>query len=576
MKDFNTLGLPDQLVANLSKNKFTVPTLIQEKSIPHALEGRDILGTAQTGTGKTLAFGLPLVNNLLLKPKTISLVITPTRELAVQVLDSLKFLLEGSKINTALLIGGEPITKQIKALDRRPRLIVGTPGRINDHLNKKTLSLRATDFVVLDETDRMLDLGFSIQINTILEYISTECQMLLFSATLPSSVANITQKYLKDPVRVSAGEVFKPAANIKQELIYIEDSEKHNNLLEQLNTREGSVIVFVKTKISADKIALFLKSKNHQAEAIHGNLTYGKRKHVISGFHKCKYRVLVATDIAARGLDIPHIKHVINYDLPQCPEDYIHRIGRTARAGSKGEAICFISSGDKKKWYAIEYLLYPERKLKKPTPEVRSRRSRSPYRENENSSGNRYGRPFNKSSKFSGESGERTYDRRSNWDNGNSSDRNSNRNSNWNNGNSSDRNSNRSSDWNAGRNSDRKSGWNSNRSSDGNSDWNAGGKSNWNSDGNSGRNSNRSSDRNSDWGFSSQRRDSKDSGNKKFNNSYNKDSFNRRDKDSQGAAGSGDRKYGKSSYDNNNRKVNSEGGGDFKKSSDKTKVINVV
>lgn len=365
MKNFEMLGLPTSLVSNLQAMNFVSPTPIQEKSIPPALEGRDILGSAQTGTGKTLAFGIPLVNNLILKPQALSLVITPTRELAMQVLKSLSVLLKNQHINTVLLIGGEDINKQLKALSRKPRLIVGTPGRINDHLQRKSLFLQKANFLVLDETDRMLDMGFSIQINAIMDYMPSNRQMLLFSATLPSSIVNITKKYLNNPLRVSVGSTSTPISNIKQEVMYVSDSEKYTKLLNQLDIRKGSIIVFVKTKVSADKIAFSLRKKKYNAEAIHGDLRYNKRKFIIEGFHKCKYRILVATDIAARGLDIPHIEHVINYDLPQCPEDYIHRIGRTARAGAKGEAICFVSPGDKRKWQNIECLMDPTKKVKK-------------------------------------------------------------------------------------------------------------------------------------------------------------------------------------------------------------------
>lgn len=354
------MGLPDALNCALRHMQFNEPTPIQVKAIPLALEGRDILGSAQTGTGKTGAFGIPLIARLLLNPRGSALVMTPTRELAAQVMSHLQVMLgKQSKIRSALLIGGEPMPKQLQQIRSRPRLIVGTPGRINDHLKRGNLMLHDTDFLVLDETDRMLDMGFTIQIENVMKYMPAKRQTLLFSATIPKNIARIAAKYLNNPVHVAVNTTSAPAANIKQDILRIKEVEKYPSLLTQLNERKGSIIIFVKTKYGTEKMAARLSSEGHSADAIHGDLRQNKRDRVIAAFRKKKYRILVATDVAARGLDIPHIEHVINYDLPQCAEDYIHRIGRTARAGARGAALNLVTPADKGKWRAIDRLLNP-------------------------------------------------------------------------------------------------------------------------------------------------------------------------------------------------------------------------
>ena len=364
MENFDSLGLPRVLMQALAHLKFTTPTPIQAAAIPVALEGRDILGSAQTGTGKTGAFGIPLIAHLIKNPQASALVMTPTRELAVQVIALMEQLLgSNSGIRTALIIGGEPMSKQLRQLQQRPRLIVGTPGRINDHLTRRTLKLQSTDFLVLDETDRMLDMGFGIQIDAILAQMpATKRQTLLFSATLPANIVKLSSKYMTDPERISVGETHLPIERIKQENITLKEEEKYDQLLVQLQQRQGSIIVFVKTKWGTEKMAKKLRAINHAADAIHGDLRQRERDKAISDFRSKKTRIMIATDIAARGLDIPHIEHVINFDLPQCPEDYIHRIGRTARNGAEGEAVNLITGQDRKKWLAIQRLLNPGQK----------------------------------------------------------------------------------------------------------------------------------------------------------------------------------------------------------------------
>lgn len=360
MSDFSQFGLPAQLNTALERMKYTTPTPIQQQAIPLALKGHDILGSAQTGTGKTAAFGIPLVARILNNPRGNAIVLTPTRELASQVMEVITQLLgQRSFVQAVLLIGGDSMHKQTAQLRMRPRIIVGTPGRINDHLERGNLILHDTNFLVLDETDRMLDMGFGIQIDRIVKFLPQTRQTLMFSATLPPEIVKMSAKYLKSPERIAVGAVNAPIVKIQQEIIHVSDSGKYDELNKQIAARSGSIIVFVKTKRGADRLSERLNKQGNKTDTIHGDLHQRKREKVIQGFRDMKFRILVATDIAARGLDIPHIEHVINYDLPQCPEDYIHRIGRTARNGSEGSAVCFISPDDGLKWRAIHRLLNP-------------------------------------------------------------------------------------------------------------------------------------------------------------------------------------------------------------------------
>jgi len=351
--DFSGFGLSPKLMQSLVRMQFTVPTPIQAMAIPLALAGRDILGSAQTGTGKTGAFGIPLINKLIDNPEATAVVLTPTRELATQVMAALQQMIPVPNIRTALLIGGEPMPRQFRQLHAHPRLIVGTPGRINDHLMRGSLRLNSARFLVLDETDRMLDMGFGVQIERIVDKMPKERQTMMFSATLPPEIVKMSNKYLVNPERISAGSTTEAAPNIQQELVQVSDADKYPRLLEHLNGSTCTVIVFVKTKYGTEKLADKLCKLNLAADAVHGDLKQSRRDRVIRDFREKKFRILVATDLASRGLDIPHIELVINYDMPQCPEDYIHRIGRTARAGASGKAVNLLASGDRDKWRAI-------------------------------------------------------------------------------------------------------------------------------------------------------------------------------------------------------------------------------
>ncbi len=363
--NFSDLNIENKLKRSIELAEFKTPTPIQSKSIPISLEGKDVLGTAQTGTGKTLAFTIPMLNKLLKDKQAMALIICPTRELATQVMETvLKLNIREIGIGNALLIGGESMQKQLRQLKKRARIIVGTPGRINDHIERKSLNLSRVNYLVLDETDRMLDMGFTPQIEIILKFIPKDHQTLLFSATLPENILKISQKYLNNPERVSVGSLSTPIEKIKQETFQITADKKYHELINQLVERSGSILVFVKTKHGADKIVKRLKYDGHKADAIHGNLRQSKRDRVIRGFRNGNSRILIATDVAARGLDIPVIKHVINYDLPQVPEDYIHRIGRTGRAGKDGSALTFLTNNDRSMWRSIQKLIDPNFKVK--------------------------------------------------------------------------------------------------------------------------------------------------------------------------------------------------------------------
>ena len=333
-----------------------------------------------TGSGKTAAFCIPMIARMLANSRGSALIMLPTRELANQVEAVIKQLLGPyGTIKSALLIGGESMPKQQAALRMRPRIIVGTPGRIIDHLQRGSLMLHDATYLVLDETDRMLDMGFEDQIMQVLKYLPQQRQTLLFSATLPPAILKLSEKYLRNPSRVEVGETNKVADRIDNKSVNVTNEEKYNLLLRELKERTGTVIIFVKAKYGTEKLAAKLKKSGFTADAIHGDLEQRQRERVLLAFREKRHRILVATDIASRGLDIPHIEHVINYDLPQAPEDYIHRLGRTARAGADGAALSFIAPEDALKWRAIQKLLNPDAKfepLPAGTPGLKKKRSR--------------------------------------------------------------------------------------------------------------------------------------------------------------------------------------------------------
>jgi ATP-dependent RNA helicase DeaD len=358
MKTFQDLSLPSGLSKALQVMQFNEPTPIQAKAIPIALTGKDLIGCAQTGTGKTAAFCIPILLKLIENPKKNALVLAPTRELIQQIEIVWRNLTKYyPEMFSAAIIGGASMVPQIRALSRGPRIIFATPGRLMDHLNRRNVNLSKTAILVLDEADRMLDMGFAPQLTQILKYLPTDRQTLLFTATWEAQMDSLSKRYMKNPEKVSVGTVSQAATKINQTAIATSSPKKNELLLDELNARAGSVLIFARTKIRTDRVAKYLASYGMDVNRIHGGRTQGQRNSALAEFKAGKVRVLVATDIAARGLDVADIAHVINYDLPQVPEDYIHRIGRTGRAGATGNALSFITPEEKNQWFEITRLL---------------------------------------------------------------------------------------------------------------------------------------------------------------------------------------------------------------------------
>ncbi len=352
---FNNLGIAPNILTILDRLNFTNPTPIQEKSIPPALEGKDLVGIAQTGTGKTLAFGIPMIQAALNGKK--GLVVLPTRELALQVNEAMVKVGGSLNLRTAVLIGGESMYRQISALNRNPNIIIGTPGRIIDHLENKKMSLQNIKVLVLDEADRMLDMGFAPQLRKILNVLPRERQTMLFSATMPQDIIVIARAYMKLPLRVEIAPPGTTVEKVTQELFFVEKHDKPRLLEKIIHEYRGSILIFSRTKFGAKKIASGIRHMGHSAAEIHSNRSLNQRKEALDGFRNGKYRILVATDIAARGIDVKGIELVINYDLPQTSDDYVHRIGRTARAGGTGRAISFATPDQRKDVRDIERLI---------------------------------------------------------------------------------------------------------------------------------------------------------------------------------------------------------------------------
>ncbi len=356
-KDFYGLGIaPGILEVITNKLNFKIPTPIQERSIPILIEGKDLMGVAQTGTGKTLAFGIPLIQRVL-QGMGNGLVIVPTRELALQIDETLRKIGTPLSLRTAVIIGGESISKQIRDLHRNPQIIIGTPGRILDHLEQKTLTLQKVGVLVLDEADRILDMGFAPQLQRILFILPRNRQTMLFSATMPEQIINIAKTYMRLPVRVEIARSGTTVKDVTQELFFVKREEKPRLLEKVLQDYRGSVLVFCRTKYSAKKITALVRALGHKSIEMHGNRSLNQRKDALEGFKTGRYRVLIATDIAARGIDVTNIELVLNYDLPENAEDYVHRIGRTARAGITGHAISFAEPNQKGDVHSIERLI---------------------------------------------------------------------------------------------------------------------------------------------------------------------------------------------------------------------------
>jgi len=362
----NLPGISDRMHAVLEKNGFTVPTPIQTRVIPHGILGKDIIGIAQTGTGKTLGFGIPMIERLLMdramKKESRGLVVLPTRELALQVDETLRNIgnTPGMSlgIHTAVLIGGESIGKQIRDLRYGPDIVIATPGRLIDHLQQGTVSLDRVSTVVLDEADHMFDIGFMPQIKEIMKKVPKNRQTLLFSATMPEAIAKLAMEHMKLPLRIEVAPQGTAAQGVEQEIIIVERKAKFGLLIKMIKEYPGKpVLVFTRTKHGAKDAARGLRDNGITAAEIHSNRSLGQRKEALEGFKKHTYQVLVATDIAARGIDVKDISLVVNYDLPEQSEDYVHRIGRTGRAGKEGKAVSFATPDQKRDILDIERLM---------------------------------------------------------------------------------------------------------------------------------------------------------------------------------------------------------------------------
>ena len=361
---FSSLGLSSESQAALVRAGYRVPTPIQARAIPPALAGNDVIGCAATGTGKTAAFVLPLVERLAGKKGTRALVLAPTRELATQIDEHAARFGAARGVRTALLIGGVSIGPQQLALHSRPQLIIATPGRLIDHLESRNVSLQDVELLVLDEADRMLDMGFKPQLNRILAAVPRDRQTLLFSATMAGEVAEFARRHLQDPVRVEVSRSGTTADRAEQRVYLVPQTEKPSLLLTLLAEDDLSTLVFTRTKHRTDKLTRMLERAGHQVSRLHSNRSQSQRQQALDGFKRGKFRVLVATDIAARGIDVAEIGHVVNYDLPHVPEDYVHRIGRTARAAASGKASSFCGPEETGQLRDIERL------MRKPVPRV--------------------------------------------------------------------------------------------------------------------------------------------------------------------------------------------------------------
>ncbi len=354
---FYGLGIAPGILEVIEHMKFKTPTPIQHQAIPIANEGKDVLGIAATGTGKTLAFGIPMVQKLAQGPGT-GLILVPTRELALQVEETMRKISQPFNIKPVILIGGMNMGTQVQALKKsHTRIFIATPGRFLDHLQQRTVSLNDAKIVVFDEADRMLDMGFAPQIERIMRYMPKERQTMLFSATMPREILSIATHYMKLPIRVEIARTGTAAERILQELYIVRQESKRQLLLKLLPQFHGTVLLFARTKIGARKITNALRDAKYPVAEIHSDRSLGQRREALDGFKLGRYRILVATDIASRGIDVKGIELVINYDLPEDSENYVHRIGRTGRAGHEGRAISLATPDQASNIRDIERLL---------------------------------------------------------------------------------------------------------------------------------------------------------------------------------------------------------------------------
>ncbi len=351
---FESIELRPEIKQALAEMNFREPTETQSKTLSLSLNKTDLLVCAPTGSGKTAAFAIPMIESILNSPNSQGLVLAPTRELATQIKQVITQLTQFCPdFKIANIVGGADIRRQMNALAKNPQIIVATPGRLIDHIKRKTVQLAKVKNLILDEGDRMLDMGFLPQLEQIAKQLPKKKQTSLYTATLPMKVVHLANNFLVKPEQVTVGQRSMPVSSVKQSILEIESKKKYDAIIDELNARSGSVIIFVKTKKRTDFLFKSLKSYGFKVSAVHGDKTQGQRNKAIKQFREGDIRILCATDVAARGLDVPTVEHVINFDLPMQTEDYVHRIGRTARNGSKGEAISFVSQEDQRIWVAI-------------------------------------------------------------------------------------------------------------------------------------------------------------------------------------------------------------------------------
>jgi ATP-dependent RNA helicase RhlE len=344
---FDNLGIAPILLKGINRLHFKNPTPIQIKAIPVAIDGDDIIGIAQTGSGKTIAYGIPMLQRLSKSKRGSGLVVVPTRELAIQVEESLRAFSRSVNIRSVVLIGGASMSMQCNALRKNPRLVIATPGRLMDHIQRKTVSLANVEVFILDEADRMLDMGFIPDIKKIMKSIPDQRQTMLFSATMPKEIEDIARKLMEAPTRIEIDRSGIPPAEISHEMFFIKNQDKKRLLAFQLRQFSGPVLVFTRTKRMASKLAAKVNNMGFAAAEIHSDRSQGQRRNALEGFKRGRYQILIATDIAARGIDVTGIELVVNYDMPANSEDYVHRIGRTGRAGKAGHAISFANTAQK-------------------------------------------------------------------------------------------------------------------------------------------------------------------------------------------------------------------------------------
>lgn len=371
MLTFKEMGLSPLVTQATINMGFEEATPIQEKTIPVVMDGKDVIGQAQTGTGKTAAFGIPLIERIEKAAEQIKgLIITPTRELAVQVAEEINRIGQYKGVKGLPIYGGQDINRQIRALKNRPQIIVGTPGRLMDHMRRRTIRLQQLEMVILDEADEMLNMGFREDIETILQEVPEECQTLLFSATMPKAIQELAQRFMNNPefIRIEAKEVTVP--NVEQNYLEVQEKQKFDVLCRLLDIQSPDLaIVFGRTKRRVDELYEALNKRGYSAEGIHGDLTQERRNRVLNRFKEGAVEILVATDVAARGLDISGVTHVYNFDIPQDPESYVHRIGRTGRAGQSGSATTFVTSREIGHLRLIEKLT-KRKMVRQPIPTV--------------------------------------------------------------------------------------------------------------------------------------------------------------------------------------------------------------